>query len=163
MKKLSTVMMMALIGGMAFASSLGIPWFVDNAPDSQGGAWPPTQGTRTYIYLHNNTTHPIVCSIAYYNAEGQFVGPQDDPNTPYDDTTFEIPALSTVAYAPVADLGPAGGETTAAAAIPNRPLTDGKKNGSAVITWAGAPNDIQGMLATANPSLSYAHLLPSGN
>lgn len=163
MKKLSTVMMMALIGGMAFASSLGIPWFVDNAPESQGFAWPPTQGTRTYIYLHNNTTNDIVCSIAYYSAEGQFVGPQDSPDTPYDDTTFEIPALSTVSFAPVANLGPTGGESTVAAAIPNRPVPDNKKNGSAVITWAGGPNDIQGMLATANSSLSYAHLLPPGN
>ena len=163
MKKLSTVMMMALIGGMAFASSLGIPWFVDNAAESQGAAWPPTQGTRTYIYLHNNTTDDIVCSIAFYSAEGQFVGPQDDLNTPYDDTTFVIPALSTLAYAPVADLGSTGGESAAAAAIPNRPLPDGKKNGSAVITWAGGPNDIQGMLATANTLLSYAHLLPPGN
>jgi len=163
MKKLSTVMMMALIGGMAFASSLSIPWFVDNAPDSQGANWPPTQGTRTYIYLHNNTTNDIVCSIAYYNAEGVFVGPNDDPNTPYDDTTFVIPALSTVAFAPVAALGATGGESSVGDAIPNRPLPDGKMNGAATITWAGGPNDIQGMLATANSQLSYAHLLPPGN
>jgi len=163
MKKLSTVMMMALIGGMAFASSLGIPWFVDNAPDSQGFNWPPTQGTRTYIYLHNNKTSSIVCSIAYYSAEGVFLGPQDNPNTPYDDTTFEIPPLSTVGFAPVANLGATGGETSIAAAIPNRPLTDGKKNGAAVITWAGGPNDVQGMLATASSTMSFAHLLPPGN
>lgn len=172
MKKLSLVLAIAMVVGVgiAYASSIAVPWFVDNAPSAAG--LPPSSGVMTIIYLKNNTEEDIVAEISYTSANGTTL---DDPATPeneaeYPYNTFVIPAKSTQGFRPVADdPPPSGQESLAANAVPDRPrYTDvndsstGQKNGSATISWQGAATDVQGMTATTAANMSYAHLLPSG-
>lgn len=175
MKKLSLVLAIALVVGVgvAYASSIAVPWFVDNAAAAQG--LPPASGIMTIIYLKNNTDDDVVAEIAYTSANGTVL---DDPATPENEAefpynTFVIPARSTQGFRPVADDPvPTGQESAAANLVPDRPryvteapgdVSTNQKNGSASISWTGGPNDVQGMVATTASNLSYAHLLPPGN
>lgn len=165
MKKLTMVMAVtALVAGLAFASSLSIPWFVDNA--QPGAGWPPNAGLATIIFLKSNVDEVLSCEITYFSEEGAKLGPE------YPDNVFTIQPLSTVSFRPVmADAigtiegGSANGvEGAQGLAVPDRPRdVDPKKNGSAMISWVGGPNDVQGMVATTSQALSFAHLLPPGN
>lgn len=163
MKKLGLVLtVMVALAGVAYASSLAIPWFVDNA--AAGAGWPPNAKNTTLIYLKNNTEDVLVAEITYFSAEGANLGPE------YPANTFAIDPKASVAFRPVAtdpnaDIGGTnnGLEAAAGIAIPNRPVdVDPKSNGSATISWTGGPTDLQGMLATTSMALSYAHLLPPG-
>ncbi len=164
MKKLGLVLtVMVALAGVAYASSLAIPWFVDNA--LPGAGWPPAAKNTTLIYLKNNTDDVLVAEITYYSAEGVNLGPE------YPANTFAIDPKASVAFRPVvADpIGALPGGTLlglegpAGIAIPDRPVdVDTKQNGSAVVSWTGGPTDVQGMLATTSMALSYAHLLPPG-
>lgn len=164
MKKLGLVLtVMVALAGVAYASSLAIPWFVDNA--LPGAGWPPSAKNTTLIYLKNNTDDVLVAEITYYSAEGVNLGPE------YPENTFAIDPKASVAFRPVvADPNgslPGGAlnglEAAAGIAIPDRPVdVDPKSNGSATISWTGGPTDLQGMLATTSLALSYAHLLPPG-
>ena len=176
MKKISIVAVATLaLAGIACASSIGVPWFVDNAPLLSG--YPPSSGTLGLVYLHNNTAVNITAEILYINSTGDLLGPW------YPDNQFVVPANATVAFRPVMDdLG--GQESATAAAIPNRPrsvdsstpipgsiaadgsgeVIDTKSNGSCSISWTGDPTDIQGMgLTLGTGGMSYAYLLPPGN
>jgi len=165
MKKLSLVVVALLIGaGIAYASSISIPWFVDNA--DPGAGWPPSARNTTLIYLKSNVDEVVTCEITYFSEDGVNLGPEFPANT------FTINPKSAVAFRPVATdpIGTLPGGTTLGVegsqgvAVPNRPTAvDPKKNGSASISWVGGPNDIQGMVATTSTALSYAHLLPPGN
>lgn len=164
MKKLSIIAVLVAVGiisGFASAKSMSVPWFVDNAPAA--AYYPPTSGTSALVYLHNNKDVALECSITYYSQTGFELA--------LDDNTFSIPALSTVAFRPVAtdpDTVPGGQESTVALAIPNRPTTDNKKNGAIVINWTGDSTDVQGLLtqgqfvnATSSTSAYYGKLAAS--
>jgi hypothetical protein len=179
MKKLSIVAVaLVALAGIAYASSLGVPWFVDNAP--AGSGYPPSSGTLGLVYLKNNTDADLTCTILYVNSTGDILGPFSPDNE------FLVPKYATVGFRPVLnDLG--GQESATAAAVPDRPrssdfgggpipgsiaadgsgeVIDDKKNGSIVISWTGGPADVQGMNLTVggtNGGLSYAHLLPPGS
>ena len=177
MKKLAIVAVaMTLITGMGFASSLAIPWFVDFAPHEPGAGLPPASGVASVVYLKNNTGEEVVARIEYFTSTGVAIGPApDEAGGP--GNSFAIAALASVG----ARLG--GTDTTSEASpggadIPNRPLgtdggNDGKKNGSARISWVGDPGDIQGSIVTWDASgratggvsaiYGYSHLLPAGN
>ncbi len=169
MKKLSVVAVALIaIAGIAVASSLSVPWFVDASPAGVG--YPPSQGTSGYIQLKNNTEDDIVGEIVYYNGEGRNLGLE------YPDNTFVLPALATTAFRPVAE--DPSQESDVALAVPNRPrsadaetpipntdppLIDTRKNGSATISWTGGPNDVQGaMVQVGTNGFAYAFLLPPG-
>ncbi len=178
MKKLSIIAVLVavgLVGGFAYAKSMCVPWFVDNAANAS--SYPPTAGVAAIIYLHNNLATPKECNITYYNQDGV------EQALPAGGNTFTVPALSTVAFRPVADdpVSAGGQESVLAQTIPNRPMAapaDGKKNGAIVIGWQGDATDIQGILGQAQavaatgayagkiagPGLlvSYATLLPGG-
>jgi hypothetical protein len=179
MKKLSVVLIM-LVGGIAFASSLSIPWYVDGAPVNTG--LPPTQdGAFSLIYLKSTVDTVLTCEIAYYNANGDFLGPQAPNNT------FTIAPKSALGFRPVANDpngtlpgGTAGGQEGAQGVlVPNRPksvdastpipgttVIDQKKNGSITIQWTGDATDVQGsQQAWAKGGatvVSFSHLLPPG-
>jgi hypothetical protein len=177
MKKLAIVAVaMTLITGMGFASSIAIPWFVDFAPHEPGTGLPPASGVASVVFLKNNTGEAITARIEYFTATGNAIGPNShEAGGP--GNSFSIAALASVA----ARLG--GTDTTSEASpggadIPNRPLgtgggNDGKKNGSARITWIGDAGDIQGAIQAWDASgrssagvaavFGYAHLLPAGN
>ena len=175
MKKLIVVTLMLSIAGIAFASSLAIPWFSDNAP-AACGLPPTTKGVVSTIFLKNNMDAVKVCAITYFTQSGLNIGPPSPGNT------FAIQPKASLAFRPCTydPISLGGGEDdTAGALAPDRPpwgnsslITTGedpaKKNGSAVIQWVGGTSDVQGSFVwiqsarTALLQVSYAHLLPPG-
>ena len=141
MKKVLVVAVM-LGAGLAYASTLGVPWFVDNAPT---GANPPLgAGTMGIIFIHNNHSEALEVTVAYYTAVGNYIGP-DTGNT------FSISPQASLGFRPVAD--DTAAESAAARLIPNRPRTtdppsntnnDGKANGSLVFEWMGPAEYLTG-------------------
>ena len=174
MRKVTILAVALMIGtGCAFAASVAIPWFVDNAPAYAG--LPPTSGVTCLITIKNNLNSTFNGEITYYNESGQLLGP------PFPNNTFEVAANAAVAFRPVRyDYGQAGGqEGLPGSLIPDRPrgdidvdgngtidIVDGKKNGSCTITWVGGAGDLQGQLAWIQNAggmiVSFAHLLPPG-
>ena len=167
MKKLTIVALALMVAGVAFASSLNVPWFVDNS--AAASKFPPVSpGVSGIVYLHNNKTETITCSIAYYSQEGVSLGPAAPGNT------FVIAANASIAFRPVAydpDSVTGGQEAVdAGLLVPDRPTVDGKKNGSLVVTWLGEATDVQGIYTmnqyaggiNAGKLVSYAYLLPPG-
>ena len=172
MKKLLAIGLVVMLGaGVAFASSLSVPWFVDK--DTTNCGFPPSVATTVgIIYLHNNVPGITTCSIEYYTQDGVSLGPASPHNT------FTINALSTIAFRPVAHDGdmPAGGqEAPSGLAVPDRPMSSTipggtKFNGSLVVTWVGVPTDVQGIYCNSQnvqggPTGQLAHwgtLLPPG-
>ena len=188
MKKLTIIAVVLAVGVTAgFASSLKVPWFVDTAPAANGVPG-EAMGVTGLVTLTSNLDAPVTCAIAYYNAEGNLLGPFNPNNT------FTIAPLSSLAFRPVAD-DPgtvAGGQEGAQGVlVPNRPrspdtstaipgtggIIDKKKNGSLVVTWVtvDSSSDVQGQVAYFQTgqrfggidpagvyTMSYAHLLPPG-
>ena len=181
MKKLIVVTLMLSIAGIAFASSLAIPWFADQATKVATRVPPQQAASLGFIYLKNNTASELTCSIEYFTAAGTGVGPPSPGNT------FTIDPKASIAFRPCASdpsTVPGGQENVASGwLVPDRPPfgnssdivmpgNDDKINGSAVVTWLGGDTDVQGMLLAIQSSLqpdstilkvmSYAHLLPPG-
>ena len=181
MKKLLVITLALSVAGLAVASTLAVPWFVDTG--SAAGKVPrDTAGVSGFVYLHNNLSTVLTCSIEYFTMEGAGIGPEAPDNT------FVIQANATIAFRPVAsdpvfdpdtgDYIPGGQESNDAGwLVPDRPMDtsipgneDARANGSAVITWLGGPGDVQGVYIqhqTANRGgedriISFAHLLPTG-
>ncbi len=173
MKKLTFAAVVLMAGAtIAFASSLGVPWFVDNAAERNDipGVNP---GVTGLIYLKSNVDTPLVCSILYFNQAGAELGPFPPNNT------FAIAPKSALAFRPVqtdpdqtAQYPPwdsragtiptlgGGQEGGQGVLVPNRPrsadattpipgttVIDSKKNGSCQISWPGGPTDVQGFQA----------------
>jgi hypothetical protein len=182
MKKLGVfAVLMAMGAGVAFAATISVPWFVDNAPEANklpGVA----QGTTGIVTLKNNTNATLTLTIRYFSQDGLDLGPEAPDNT------FTIVANSSLAFRPVrtdpdavtidprtGQLPTVGGgmEGGQGVLVPNRPLDqDDKFNGALTVSWTGDPTDIQGQVAyfqtVIDPArggyvtLSYAHLLPPG-
>lgn len=187
MRKLSFAALLVLVGtGVAFASSLAIPWFADNAPVANGIPGKKTGGTNL-VYLKSNVDTTLTCYITYYTADGYCIGPFPPNNS------FTIAPKSALAFRPCAydpgpavpDIGVVGGqEGSQGLAVPDRPrspdtstpipgtsVIDTNTNGSATIEWQGGPSDVQGAntnfvtVVNADGSkvtMSYGHLLPPG-
>ena len=171
MKKVLVVALM-LGAGLAYASSMGVPWFVDNAA---AGSWPPAGiGTVGNIFVHNNDSAELEVTIEYYNQAGSYIGP-------FTNNTFVLAPNGSLAFRPVLD--DALYESAEARLIPNRPRTsippgDFKKNGSIVFRWLGdgtllsgkyvedmnSDNAVSGTDPTVIYKLSgHGHLLPPGS
>ena len=177
MKKFIVLTLMLSIAGIAFASSLAVPWFVDNAQAAAG--LPPTSaGVSGIVYLKNNTDAVATCSITYYTQTGGEIGPPAPGNT------FVIQPLASLSFRPstsdpdsvsggqeavlagwlVPDRPPWGNSSS----LPADPDNDGKKNGSIVIRWLGDDTDVQGTYVwtqaagTALKIVCWGHLLPPG-
>lgn len=190
MKKLGVLALILAAGtSLAFASSLSIPWFVDNAPAAN---FIPgiTNGVTGIVYLKSNVSYNLTCSIEYFSQDGAPLGPANNSTLASQSNTFVLAPYSSVAFRPATDdpATVAGGQESAVAnAIPDRPTTgvnsvlaqvghvnDGKRNGSLTISWTGAPTDVQGTFVyyqTFIPgggdsrfptTISYGHLLPNG-
>jgi hypothetical protein len=190
MRKLGILALTLVIGTtVAFASSLSVPWFVDNAPAANfiPGV---SSGVTGIVYLKSNVQSDVTCSIEYFTQDGVPVGPANNSTLADDNNSFTIPPLAAVAFRPATDdpaSTPGGQESAIANAIPDRPLTgvnetlagagatnDGKRNGSITISWTGDATDVQGTFVyyqTFIPpsgdsrfpaTMSYGHLLPPG-
>ena len=174
MKKV-LVMALMLGAGLAYASSLGVPWFVDNAPT---GVHPPrTAQVEGYVFIHNNHSEVLDVKVAYYTANGFYIGPEYD-------NTFLINPYASLAFRPVQD--DALYESANSRLIPNRPRTtdapsttdnDFKKNGALTFEWLGDPSYLTGaywmcqvgttVVSATDPTevyayIGYGHLLPAG-
>ncbi len=190
MKKVMFVMAMVLLGGASFAASIAVPWFYDELATNVG--YPIGTDTSVgYVYLKSNADDVLVCTISYYNADGDFLGPFAPLNT------FTIAPKSALAFRPSADdpspatglpnATPGGQEGSQGVKVPNRPrsadastpipgtsVIDTRRNGSITIEWeapAGTPAEkgkslVQGSYVgvgrAGNVVVSYGHLLPAG-
>jgi hypothetical protein len=132
------------------------------------------------VYLHNNRSESLLCTMEYYTQDGVYIGPFDAPAA-----QFTVPANASIAFRPVADdpaSVPRGQEAPPALEVPNRPMgadngNDNKKNGVIVIRWTGSPYDLQGVSSMVsspsgmepatsdNPNgmsgIAFSYLLPS--
>lgn len=187
MRKLSFLAMMVLLGtGVAVASSLSVPWFVDGGPLANGVPG-KASGVTGLVSLVSTVDTTVVCTIKYYQGDGTFIGPDEN-------NTFSIAPHSALAFRPFRrDPGPAAGgvgggqEGVQGVAVPDRPAgTDSKDNGSLTIFWEGGATDVQGQYAQYNTNhykngaaynnndtalfdstvktitMSFGHLLPAG-
>ena len=99
MKKALFIAVLLVAGaGVAFSSSLGLPWYVDNAPANQ---FPVTAGIMGLVFLHNNTDNTvnpggITASVTYFSQDGAQLAPTGS-------TTFNISPNASIAFRPVAD------------------------------------------------------------
>ena len=184
MKKASVLVAMLMVGAcVAYASSIAVPWFIDD-PTTVAPGYPPSTSVMTLIYLNNTTADTIEFEILYFNDSGVELGPY------YPNNTFTIPPKASVGFRPCAIdptpgttgtyvdyngveipfTGAVGGqESLTAAVIPNRPqgvpedLSTWTGNGSATISWTGDPSDVQGMVVSLGggwaEGVCYAHLL----
>lgn len=182
MKKLGIVAATLVLGsGVAFAASVAIPWFVDNAvsnadiPHRTLNA--SGEAVTTLVTLKSNSTDVLTCTILYFNQDGTALGP-------FTNNTFTIAPQSSLAFRPVrVDPGngitgpngeagaPFGQEGNQGVKVPDRPRdVDTKFNGSITITFPGDERDLQGQVAvfeTQNTNgnmltMSYGHLMPPG-
>ena len=190
MKKLGFLALAAVVGtSVAFASSLSIPWFVDNAPAAN---FIPGQvsGVTGIVYIKSNVSYNLTCTIEYFSQDGAPLGPANNATLADTNNSFVVAPFSSIAFRPATDdpaATPGGQESVIANAIPDRPATgvnavlaqpghvnDGKRNGSLTISWTGNPTDVQGTFVyyqTFIPAsgdsrfpttISYGHLLPNG-
>ena len=178
MKKFIVVAMVLTLGGVAYGSSIGVPWFVDFA-DPATKVPPITGGITGLVYLNNGTAADITCSIAYYNPAGVFVGPFSPENT------FVVNAGASIGFRPgKSDPNTVAGgqeDVNSGWLVPDRPTDfvipgsttgpDTQLWGSLRIEWAGASSDITGMYSQfqhvgggihEGKVMSFAHLLPTG-
>ena len=177
MKKLGIVAATMVLCASVYASSLSVPWYVDNAA---AGAGVPgkTAGTTALVVLKSNRSDVLECKLDYYNALGQELGPFGA------DATFSINPFSSLSFRPVAD--DSGLESTEARKVPNRPrsvntttpipgtanVIDTKSNGAITVSWDGGASDVQGIVTYfqtdvdprtgATVTMSYGTLLPPG-
>ncbi|MBI3118268.1 MAG: hypothetical protein HYZ00_06265 [Candidatus Hydrogenedentes bacterium] len=165
MKKYAIAAVVMMLGAsLAFAASLNVPLFVDNAGIAEFVPNITGAGVTGVVTLKNNKSTDIECAIQYYNLAGDLLGPFGA------DSTFEIRANSSLAFRPVAEdpakgitgptgvVGQNGGQEGAQGVlVPDRPrsvdsttpipgagVIDTAKNGSIVITWVGDDTDVQG-------------------
>ena len=97
MKKLSVFALLVVCGtSLAVAASLAVPWFVDNAA-AKNNLPGVNSGETGIVFLKSNRTDTVVCTIAYYSAEGWFLGPDGLEGRK---NTFSINPLSALAFRP---------------------------------------------------------------
>ena len=181
MKKFLVVALVLTVGvSFAFANSLKVPWFVDNAPANAGN--PPTSGATGVVYLTNNGSEEVEVIIAYYNKYGQEVTTIPSAAAGAQPNTFLIAAKASIAFRPFMDDDDSGVggnmEGGQGRLVPNRGTqikasgeADAAKNGSIVLSWStGDENTVQGAfsyfksgsLGGAPVVVAYGHLLPPG-
>lgn len=177
MKKFAMIAML-LVGSVALAASLNVPWYADNSP--AGAGIPPSSGALTLVGLHNNLSTSIECDIMYYAADGTPLDQANDADSRLycwapDYHTFVIAPNATIQFRPVEhdpSTSPGGQESASGMLVPNRPRFDNgdpegwtlKKNGSIVVTWSGEGWMVQGRVAEYRPTGQgmAAFLLPAG-
>lgn len=162
MKRFSVVVGLMILGaGVAMASSLNVPFFLDDGENNSNlttfasisNNADPAKG---FIATHNNTTSTIVLTIKYIANNGDNATPAND--------TYDLTRDQTKTWRPIGD-----DPGVEARRVPNMvQVLDGNGNpsrltGSAVITWVGGPSDIQGFYRqTANGGDVFGFLLPPG-
>lgn len=186
---------------VALASSLSIPWFFDNAPAGNGLPGKANGATNLVYLKSNVDTTLVCSIEYYNGRGEWLGPPAPYNTftiAPKSALAFRPSVLDPAVSGSIVRLNPATGqpetitfnampgaqEGAQGVRVPDRPqspdantpiawagIVDTAKNGSAVISWVGGPNDIQGantnFVTVIEPNgsrvtLSYGHLLPPG-
>ena len=147
-------LVLAVGASMAFAASISVPWFIDNAPAGvDPGALAAGQQV-TFITLLNTTNAALTCSIEYFSATG-------DPLGPVTNNTFSLSPNAATAFRPAIEDDP--NESDAGILVPDRPRdVNTKANGSIKITYVKNEGDgpsVQGTSTLFSNGIGYQHLL----
>jgi len=148
MKKTAFLVLMSIAMG-AMASTVSSHFYADNFAGTIFPEESAVSGIQTLMGLQNFTTEAKTGTIEYFTYTGMSVG----PTTP--DNLLTLPAQSGRMFRPIWDLPVMEG---LGAAIPNRPVGDGKRNGTAIVAWVGAPDDVAMCQVTGHYSTSGACL-----
>ena len=117
-----------LIGGLAMAATLTVPFYFDNATTNQ---FPPATGeTMGFIGVANTTSSAVVMTLTYTTPQGVDVTPGAN--------TYSIPANQSVSWEPAQNNPNAEG---VGANVPN--ATSGV-TGVCIIEFAGSDGDLVG-------------------
>jgi hypothetical protein len=147
MKKLFAIALMGVVAtSMAFASTVGVPFFSDNYSD---GALPPAGAVgqfASYVGLKNNTTDDITLTVQYFAGDGTEVEADNGG-------TYVLPAGSGVGVRPVEDEG---------GTAPDFPDMTTGTAGAMLVTYFGKRGDITGRILTLAENGQSAYLLPTG-
>ena len=100
MKKLGLLAAAVCIGTtVAVASTVSIPWFVDNAP--AGNKIPGlAEGVTGIVTLKSNLDTDLVCEIFYFTQSGVSIGPGGNTTLADSTNTFILPARASLAFRP---------------------------------------------------------------
>jgi hypothetical protein len=146
MKKLFAIALMGVVAtSMAFASTVGVPFFADNATT----VFPENPGDfTTYVGLKNNTTDDITLTVQYFDDTGAEVAADQGG-------TFVLTAGAGVGIRPATDVGDNPlGET-----FPNM---ETGTSGAMLVTYFGKRGDVNGRLVSIVNNGQFAYLLPTG-
>lgn len=165
MKKIAIFAVVLVLGtGVAFASSLNVPFFLDNAAPL-GGSLAPSSGSVTFIGIKNTTSSDIVITLTYFVRNND---PNDSGFITTDPATAILSANQGLGWRPGSD---DPGIEGAGNAIPDIVSAEAALGGaaslnvagSATITWEGDPSDIIGRLVEIKSNSQSMYLLPPGN
>jgi hypothetical protein len=137
----------------AFAATLHVPFFLDNA----GTVWssfgaPSGPGAAGFIAVKNTTGSALVVTLTYTDKDGTNRTPAVN--------TFSLPANTGMSWRPLRT--DTTQESAAEQAIPGKTGTSG--TGSAKATWTGGANDIVGRYQEINSNgEQFAYTLPQGD
>lgn len=145
MKKLIAFSIMT-VAAVAFAHTIGVPFFLDIGPDN-GEAYPApgsdrVANTRTFIGVKNYTNEAKELTINYYTGAGAEAG----------SGTATLAANQGVGWRPFGDDAGAEGDGVN---FPN--ATTGA--GSATILYMGEEGDVGGRVITTEPGGQSAYLI----
>jgi hypothetical protein len=132
-----------LVGSIAFASSISIPWYIDDA--KQNTFLPPKQdGNLSLIYLKSTVADVLTCTIEYFNSNGDPLGPKPgvmgdamNQNGKKMVNTFTIAPRSALGFRPSCD-DPRNGVTSPFGAT----STDGGQEGAQGVAVPNRPRSV---------------------
>ena len=152
MKKLVVVAAILALGGVAFAQSLNVPWFLDRGAND--AAYPPVALEKSFITVKNTTSSDITVTVAYTLPDGS----DNNGWTETDLNTFVLAADASIAWRPAGN--EVGTEGADGVLVPNCDPANPK--GACELTWGGVATDIQGRVIEVQLNKMYGYLLPPG-
>jgi len=135
LKKLSILVALMMVAGVASANTIVVPFFNDGGSLASSGT---NSGMRTYIRVKNLDAETITCAITYVDVDGVSGGAG---------LTFQLGPLATVGFRPIAN--DTAAEGAAGAAIPDASggtFTNGGIGGCSI----ASANNIAGMVSEEN-------------
>ena len=147
MKKLAVAALALTVASVAFASSLAVPFFLDN-----GVGAPLTAGNAGFIGIVNNTSDPIAMSVYYRDS--------DLVNRTPAMNSFTLGANAQMAWRPATEHA---GSEGPGVGVPDLNNLGDKRGGSAILAWVGDPTNVQGRYYQVRANGAFAmYLLPPG-
>lgn len=143
---------LAITSGAAFAHSLSVPFFKDDAPPLSGGA--PDSGSAGFISVSNTTDNVITMYVVYFQKN------HNEDMIFQEASDFDLDPGQGISWRPIQD-DPAEGQGQA---VGNVILGLGDE-GSAKLIWLqaeGGPTALVGRYTEYSNSGAFAHVLLGG-